>query len=263
MKFLIGLLFAFFACCAATTAFGWGDEGHRTIGAMADKLIAGKAAATHVRALLGMRPLPPRRSGPIWSKAGGTRPRRCSSSNRTIPTISSSIIRTFHSKSRAIGTIPSARQTFDVRPRHPGLHPHSARPGNGTSFFHERQPKGGLAPAGPLHRRYPSAAPCGRRVSGRDKVCDPNGYGKPFKDDQGANRLLFEGTNKLHFFWDVTRGPACHDNAHAQTPVDYAATVVEQAAARLAGLRAIDELDRIGPMKPGAFGQSPRCRRRG
>jgi hypothetical protein len=61
---------SFFACCAATTALGWGDEGHRTIGAM-DKLIAGTAAATHVHALRAMKPFPPPRSGPIRSKAGG------------------------------------------------------------------------------------------------------------------------------------------------------------------------------------------------
>src|ERR1035441_2699500 len=41
MKFLNRIIISFFACCAATTAFGWGDEGHKTIGAMADKLIAG------------------------------------------------------------------------------------------------------------------------------------------------------------------------------------------------------------------------------
>src|ERR1700679_2892738 len=52
MRFLDRLAISFFACCVATTAFGWGDEGHRTIGAMADKLIVGTAAAAHVHELL-------------------------------------------------------------------------------------------------------------------------------------------------------------------------------------------------------------------
>ncbi len=36
MKFLNLIIFSFFTCRAATTAFGWGDGGHATIGARAD-----------------------------------------------------------------------------------------------------------------------------------------------------------------------------------------------------------------------------------
>src|SRR5277367_703630 len=53
MKLLDRIVILLLACCAATTTFGWGDEGHRTIGAMADKLIAGTPAAAHVHDLLG------------------------------------------------------------------------------------------------------------------------------------------------------------------------------------------------------------------
>src|SRR5271169_592924 len=54
MKFRDRIILSFLACsAAATTAFAWGDEGHRTIGAMADKLIVGTAAAAHVHELLG------------------------------------------------------------------------------------------------------------------------------------------------------------------------------------------------------------------
>src|SRR5580692_11539863 len=53
MKLAHSLLLSIFACASATTVFGWGDEGHRTIGAMADKLIMGTAAAIHVHELLG------------------------------------------------------------------------------------------------------------------------------------------------------------------------------------------------------------------
>jgi hypothetical protein len=59
---------------------------------------------------------------------------------------------------------------------------------------------------------------------------DPNGYGKPFKDDQGGNRLVFGGTNKLHFFWDVTVVQLDMTNAHVQTPLEYAAFLLSKPA---------------------------------
>jgi hypothetical protein len=49
-------LSAALACAAATCCTGasaWGPEGHHTVGALADKLIAGSNAAAQVRALLG------------------------------------------------------------------------------------------------------------------------------------------------------------------------------------------------------------------
>lgn len=66
-------------------------------------------------------------------------------------------------------------------------------------------------------------------LSGTNFV-DPNGYGKPYKDDQGANRLLYGGTNKLHFYWDVTVVQLCMTNAHAPTPGEYAAYLLSKPA---------------------------------
>jgi hypothetical protein len=51
---------------------------------------------------------------------------------------------------------------------------------------------------------------------------NPNGYKGHYGDDQGGNRLLFGGTNKLHFYWDITIVEADMSRAHAATPLDYA-----------------------------------------
>src|SRR5580693_4888805 len=53
MKVFQPLTILLITCASAFNAFAWGDEGHRTIGAMADMLIAGTPAAAHVRDLLG------------------------------------------------------------------------------------------------------------------------------------------------------------------------------------------------------------------
>lgn len=49
LRAAIGLV----AALLATAASPWGAEGHRTVGALADRLIAGTPAQAHVRALLG------------------------------------------------------------------------------------------------------------------------------------------------------------------------------------------------------------------
>src|SRR5437879_690025 len=43
------------ACLAlgATNALGWGSDGHQTVGAIADQMIAGTPTAKHVRKILG------------------------------------------------------------------------------------------------------------------------------------------------------------------------------------------------------------------
>jgi S1/P1 nuclease len=45
------------AACVTTAAFGYGNDGHRTVGAIADKLIAGTPAVAHVAQLLGNQTL--------------------------------------------------------------------------------------------------------------------------------------------------------------------------------------------------------------
>jgi hypothetical protein len=57
----------------------------------------------------------------------------------------------------------------------------------------------------------------------KTKFIDPNGYAGHYGDDQGANRLVFGGTNKLHFYWDVTVVQLDMTRARAETPRQYAA----------------------------------------
>jgi hypothetical protein len=52
---------------------------------------------------------------------------------------------------------------------------------------------------------------------------DPNGYTGHYSGDQGGNRLLFGGTNGLHYYWDTTVVRAGMSQANVQTPQQYAA----------------------------------------
>ena len=70
------------------------------------------------------------------------------------------------------------------------------------------------------------------------KFVDPNSYGKSVKDDQGANRLVdgagtnggFEGTTNLHFFWDTVVVRLDMTNANVQTPGAYAEVLLGRPA---------------------------------
>jgi len=52
---------------------------------------------------------------------------------------------------------------------------------------------------------------------------DPNAYTGHYGGDLGANRLLFGGTNGLHYYWDTTVVRADMKQANVQTPQQYAA----------------------------------------
>jgi hypothetical protein len=62
----------------------------------------------------------------------------------------------------------------------------------------------------------------------RTTFINPNGYSRHFGGDQGANRLLFGGTNKLHFFWDVTVVQHNMARAGVETPEQYAALLLSR-----------------------------------
>jgi hypothetical protein len=236
MKFLDRIIIPFLACCAATTAFGWGDEGHRTIGAMADKLIAGTAAATHVHDLLGDETLS---TASVWAdQVKGRRDQtpemlqfKTANPNHSVhhytdmpfeepryrdDSIGATNVDVVHAISACILILQgrAAEQTIltNVPPRvalrllvhyiedlHQPLHVGSGYL-NGTNFI------------------------------------DPNGYEKPFRDDQGGNRLILGtatnaslgSTTNLHFFWDTVVVRLDMTNAHVQTPVEYAAALLSK-----------------------------------
>ena len=226
-RFLISLL----ACCVtATTAFGWGDEGHRTIGAMTDKLIAGTPAAIHVHDLLGDESLS---VASVWADQVKGRTNQTSEMmqfKKNNPNHS-----TFH-----YTDIPFEEPTY--RDASIGARPMDVvhaipacililqgRPTEQTIFTNVG-PKVALRLLAhyveDLHQPLHAG---GGYLNGTNFV-DPNGYGKPFKDDQGANRLIFGGTNKLHFYWDVTVVQLDMTNAHAPTPAEYASILLSKPA---------------------------------
>jgi hypothetical protein len=235
MKFRDQII-SFLFCCAATTAFGWGDEGHRTIGAMADKLIAGTPAAAHVRELLGDETLS---VASVWAdQVKGRRdqtpemlqfkqdnPRHSVFHYTDIPfeepgyrddSIGATNVDVVHAIPACILILQgrAAEQTLftNVTPKEAlRLMIHY------IEDLHQ-----------PLH--------AGAGYLNGTKFVDPNGYSKPFKDDQGGNRLIygvatnggFGGTTNLHFFWDVTVVRLDMTNAYAQTPLEYAAVLLNK-----------------------------------
>jgi hypothetical protein len=230
MKSLHRIFVSLLACCSVTSVFGWGDEGHRTIGAMADKLIAGSAAATHVRALLGEETLS---TASVWADQVKGRndqtpemlqfkqdnPRHFVFHYTDIPFEESGY------RDDSVGAT-----NVDVVHAIPACILILQGRAGEQSLFTNVSPKVALRLLvhyiGDIHQPLHVGA---GYLDGTNFI-DPNGYGKPFKDDQGANRLLFGGTNKLHFFWDITVVQLDMTNAHAQTPQDYAGILLSKPA---------------------------------
>ncbi|MFO1433055.1 MAG: S1/P1 nuclease [Candidatus Competibacteraceae bacterium] len=66
--------YALLVCLVSTQALAWGPDGHQTVGAMADQLLAGTHAATQVKALLGGLSL---QQASVWADcAKGINPRK-------------------------------------------------------------------------------------------------------------------------------------------------------------------------------------------
>jgi S1/P1 Nuclease len=230
MKSLQLSLVLFFTGAGAPAVFAWGDEGHRTIGAMADQLIAGTAAAQHVHELLGDETLS---AASVWADTVKGRmdqteemlqfkaanPNHSVSHYTDIPfeepkyrddSIGATNVDVVHAIPACILILqgkPEAQTVFkDVTPRVAlRLLAHF------IEDLHQ-----------PLH--------VGAGYLDKTKFIDPNGYAGHYGDDQGANRLVFGGTNKLHFYWDVTVVRADMSQAHVETPGQYAAFLLAKPA---------------------------------
>jgi len=197
---------------------------------MADKLIAGSAAATHVRALLGEETLS---TASVWADQVKGRndqtpemlqfkqdnPRHFVFHYTDIPFEESGY------RDDSVGAT-----NVDVVHAIPACILILQGRAGEQSLFTNVSPKVALRLLvhyiGDIHQPLHVGA---GYLDGTNFI-DPNGYGKPFKDDQGANRLLFGGTNKLHFFWDITVVQLDMTNAHAQTPQDYAGILLSKPA---------------------------------
>jgi hypothetical protein len=217
---LLGIIF-----CGISSAFGWGDEGHETVGAIADQLLVGTPAAEHVRALLGDETLS---TASIWADQIRSRTNqwpeavafRAAVTNHAVMHYTDIPFEESKYRDDSIGARPN-----DV------VHAIDAcililqgRTDEQTVFTNVNQKIALRLLAhyvGDLH--MPLHAGSGY-LDGTNFI-DPNGYGKPYDEDLGGNQLIL-GTNKLHFYWDVTVVEQAMTNASVKTPLEYAAKLL-------------------------------------
>jgi len=228
MKFVHKILLPVFVCCAATSSFGWGSEGHQTIGAMADKLIAGTAAAAHVHELLGDETLS---TASIWAdQVKGRRDQtpemlqfKQDNPNHSVHHYTDIPFEERHYFETSVGAtnvdvvhaIPACILILEGRARK-------------QKVLSNVSPRVALRLLVHYIEDLHQPLHAGSGYLNGTKFIDPNGYEKPFKDDQGGNRLIFGGTNGLHFFWDTTVVRLNMTNEYAQTPGEYAAVLLNK-----------------------------------
>lgn len=224
-----------FTACAALFIFtwrasAWGDEGHRTIGAMADKLIAGTPAAEHVHQLLGDETLS---VASVWADEVKGR------HNQTEEMLEFKRFNPNHSvhhytdipfeepkyRDDSIGAtnvdvvhaIPACILILQGKPKE-------------QTVLSNVTPRVALRLLVHYIEDLHQPLHVGAGYLDKTKYVDPNGYSGHFADDQGANRLLFGQTNKLHFYWDVTVVQEAMAKMGARTPAEFAAKLLAQPA---------------------------------
>ena len=213
--------------CIAASAFGWGDEGHETVGAIADHLIANAPAAAHVHQLLGDETLA---TASLWADQVKYRTNtwpeaiafKAANTNHAAMHYTDIPFEETKYRDDSVGSRPD-----DV------VHAISAcililqgKPQEQHVFsnVNEKIALRLLAHyVGDIHQPLHA----GSGYLDGTQFIDPNGYGKPYGEDAGANQLVF-GTNKLHFYWDITVVRMAMANAKAATPQEYAAKLLAQ-----------------------------------
>jgi hypothetical protein len=218
----VGLL----ACSIATSAFGWTEQGHETIGAMADQLISGTEAAAHVHELLGSETLS---TASIWADQVKGR------SNQTPEMIQFKRDNPHHSVFHYTD-IPFEETTYrdesvgatnvDVVHAIPACILILEGRAPEQTLLKNVSPRIALRLLAHYIEDLHQPLHAGSGYLDGTNFVDPNGYGKPFRSDQGGNLLVFGGTNKLHLFWDLTVVQLDMARDHVQTPVEYAAKLV-------------------------------------
>ncbi len=222
MKTLRLLLAFLCACAAAPSVFAWGDDGHRVIGAMADSLISGTAAARHVRQLLGRETLS---DASVWADTVKDR------FNQTEEMLRFKAANPNHSHSHYTD-IPFQERTYRDdsigAARNDVVHAIPAcililqgRP-QAQSVFKDVTPPVALRLLAHFIGDIHQPLHVGAGYLDKTRFVNPNGYKGRCRDDQGGNRLLFGETNKLHFYWDVTVVRAAMTGARAETPRQFA-----------------------------------------
>jgi hypothetical protein len=222
MKMLRRFVLFLLAGAAAPAAFGWGDEGHRAIGAMADRLLAGTVAAQHVHELLGDETLS---TASVWADAVKGR------TNQTEEMLQFKAANPNHAVShytdipfeeRAYRDDSIGASNVDVVHAIPACLLILQGKPEAQTLFTNVSPRVALRLLAHFIGDIHQPLHVGAGYLDKTKFVNPNGYAGHYADDQGANRLLFGGTNKLHFYWDITVVQADMKLAHAETPLQYA-----------------------------------------
>jgi hypothetical protein len=222
MKTLRHGLLLLLVCAAAPAALGWGDEGHRAIGAMADHLLAGTAAARHVHDLLGDESLS---TASVWADAVKGRTNlteemlrfKADNPNHAVSHYTDIPFEEPRYRDDSIGAanvdvvhaIPACFLILQGKPE-------------AQTIFTNVSPRVALRLLAHFIGDIHQPLHVGSGYLDKTKFVDPNGYAGHYESDLGANQLLFGGTNKLHFYWDITVVQTNMSLARAQTPLQYA-----------------------------------------
>ena len=215
---------------AASSAFAWGDQGHRAIGAMADALIAGTPAAQHVQALLGGETLS---EASVWADAVKGRNNqteemlqfKASNPNHAVFHYTDVPFEEPKYRDDSIGAtnldvvhaIPACILILQGKPE-------------AQTLFTNVNPRVALRLLAHYIEDLHQPLHVGAGYLDKTTYVNPNGYPGHFGDDQGGNRLVFGGTNKLHFYWDITVVQQLMTNANTATPQAFAAKLLAKPA---------------------------------
>jgi hypothetical protein len=226
MKMLLWLMILLIGCAARVSAFAWGDGGHRTIGAMADTLIAGTDAATHVHDLLGDETLS---TASVWAdQVKGRNDQtpemlefKAANPNHSVFHYTDIPFEEPKYRDNSIGaanvdvvhSIPSCILILLGKPE-------------AQTQFTNVTPRVALRLLAHYIEDIHQPLHVGAGYLNHTSFVDPNGKPGHFGDDQGANCLVFGGTNKLHFFWDVTVVQLNMAKPHVETPQEYAGALL-------------------------------------
>jgi hypothetical protein len=230
MKVFRRLIILIISCASALNAFAWGDEGHRTIGAMADTLIAGTTAATHVRDLLGEETLS---TASVWAdQVKGRNDQtpemlqfKAANPNHSVFHYSDVPFEEPKYRDDSIGAtngdvvhaIPACILILQGKPE-------------AQTLFTNVGPRVALRLLAHYIEDLHQPLHVGSGYLDKTRFVDPNGYTGHFGSDLGGNSLVFGGTNKLHFYWDITVVQFNMTKAHVETPQQYAAMLLAKSA---------------------------------
>jgi hypothetical protein len=230
MKMVDRVLPLFWLFSAAPSALAWGDQGHRIIGAIADTLLAATPAAQHVRALLGDETLS---EASVWADLvkGRTDPTeemlqfKAANPNHTLFHYTDIPFEEPKYRDDSIGATG-----FDVVHAIPACILILQGKPEAQTLLTNVSPRLALRLLAHYIEDIHQPLHVGTGYLDQVKYVNPNGYSGHYRDDQGGNRLLFGGTNKLHLYWDTTVVQRLMSNANTPTPREYAVQLLAKPA---------------------------------